>query len=203
MLSEQLYQRHFEKHLINTKYINEAYVDKVLLIKALSLARVHNKELPDFHYTNAADKAYGVAVISGAAMLPHLHYCDVIMGTMASLITNLTGMSGTLSPPPTSKQTASWRSRHASRHVRHARAVMHVGIANPRWRGKRSQHSRRMHNPQFYVSDKRPMRIPMTTITRSWDRLIIIMGPSTDKTAYLYWDGPQVRALSYLRTGRF
>ena len=26
--------------------------------------------------------------------------------------------------------------RHASRHVRNARAVMHVGIAKPRWRGK-------------------------------------------------------------------
>ena len=35
-----------------------------------------------------------------------------------------------------------------------ARAVMHVGIANPQWRGKRSRHSRRMHNPQFYVSGK-------------------------------------------------
>ena len=33
-----------------------------------------------------------------------------------------------------------------------ARAVMHVGIANPRWRGNRSRHSRRMRNPQFYVS---------------------------------------------------
>ena len=32
---------------------------------------------------------------------------------------------------------------------------MHVGIANPRWRGKRSQRSRR--NPQFNISDKRPM----------------------------------------------
>ena len=42
--------------------------------------------------------------------------------------------------------------------MRHARAVMHVGIANPRWRGKRPRHSRRMHNPQFYVSGKRPMR---------------------------------------------
>ena len=47
-------------------------------------------------------------------------------------------------PPPNSKETASWRSWHASRHVRHARAVMHVGIAYPRWRGKRSRHSRRM-----------------------------------------------------------
>ena len=43
------------------------------------------------------------------------------------------GMPGTFSPPPTSKETASLRSRHASRHVRDARAMMHVGIANPRW----------------------------------------------------------------------
>ena len=34
---------------------------------------------------------------------------------------------------------------------------MHVGIANPRWRGKRPRHSRRMRNPQCYVSGKRPM----------------------------------------------
>ena len=62
------------------------------------------------------------------------------------------GMPGTFSPPPTSNETASERSRHASRHVRHARAVMHVGISNPQWRGKRSRHSRCMRNPQFYVS---------------------------------------------------
>ena len=41
--------------------------------------------------------------------------------------------------------------------MRRARAVMHAGIANPRWRGKRSRHSRRMHNPQSYVSNKRPI----------------------------------------------
>ena len=35
------------------------------------------------------------------------------------------GMPGTFSPPPRVK----W-SRHASRHVRHAHAVMHAGIAN-------------------------------------------------------------------------
>ena len=34
---------------------------------------------------------------------------------------------------------------------------MHVGIANPRWRGKCSRHSRRMRNPQFCVSGKRPI----------------------------------------------
>ena len=37
--------------------------------------------------------------------------------------------------------------------------MMHVGIANPRWRGKRSRHSGRMLNPQFYVSDKRPIAL--------------------------------------------
>ena len=52
--------------------------------------------------------------------------------------------------------------RHATRHVRHARAAMHVGIANSRWRGKRSRHSRRMHNPQCYVSGKRPLALLFT-----------------------------------------
>ena len=65
------------------------------------------------------------------------------------------GMRGTFSP--TSKETASWRSRHASPHVRHACAVMHVGIANLQWRWKLSRHSRHMRNPQFYVSGKRSM----------------------------------------------
>ena len=46
---------------------------------------------------------------------------------------------------------------HRVMHVRDARAVMHVGIANLRWRGKHSQHSRRMRNPQICVSGKRPI----------------------------------------------
>ena len=37
------------------------------------------------------------------------------------------------------------------------RSSGYIGIANPRWRGKRSRYSRRMRNPQFYVSGKRPM----------------------------------------------
>ena len=74
-----------------------------------------------------------------------------------SWVAHVPGMPGTFSPPPTSKETDSWRLRYASRHVRDARAVMHVGVANPRVRGKRSRHSRPMRNPQFYVSGKRPM----------------------------------------------
>ena len=72
-------------------------------------------------------------------------------------IAHAADMPGTFSSPPTSKETVSKWSRHASRHVRDARAVMHVGIANPRWRGKCSRHFRRMRNPQFYVSGKRPI----------------------------------------------
>ena len=64
---------------------------------------------------------------------------------------------GTFSPPPTSKETGSQWSRQASQHVRDARAVMHVGIANPRGWGERSRHSQRMHHLHLYVSGKRPI----------------------------------------------
>ena len=58
--------------------------------------------------------------------------------------------------------------------MRHPRAVIHVGIANLRWQGKNSQHSRRMRNPQFYVSGKRPMSKLITctavaTCVIGWD----------------------------------
>ena len=82
-------------------------------------------------------------------------------------VSHAPGMSGTFSPPPTSKETAGYRSRLASRHVRHARALMHVMIANPRWRGIRSQHTRRMRNPHFNVSGKRPMEASLWNTTRA------------------------------------
>ena len=56
------------------------------------------------------------------------------------------GMPGMFSPSPTSKETVTLWSRYASRLVRPARPVMHVGIANPQWRRKRYRHPRRMRN---------------------------------------------------------
>ena len=47
-------------------------------------------------------------------------------------VAHVPGRPGAFSPPPTSKETANKRSRHASRRVRHALTVMHVGIANSR-----------------------------------------------------------------------
>ena len=65
--------------------------------------------------------------------------------------------AGNVFPATDFNETASYQPRHAKRHVRHARAVMHVGIANPWWQRKRSWHSRRMRNPQCYVSSLRPI----------------------------------------------
>ena len=67
------------------------------------------------------------------------------------------GMSGTFSPPP----------QVSDPDMRHGTCVTHVPWCMPgsltsgflwrRWRRKRSRLSRRMHNPQFYVSGKRSM----------------------------------------------
>ena len=52
--------------------------------------------------------------------------------------------------------------------MRHARALMHAWIANPQWQGKRYRHSLRMHDPQFYVSGKRPMAAINTHLATHW-----------------------------------
>ena len=67
------------------------------------------------------------------------------------------GMPGTFFPPP----------RVSDSDMHHGTCVTHVpwcmtgsltsGFIWNRWWGKRSRHSRRMHNPQFCVSGKRPM----------------------------------------------
>ena len=76
------------------------------------------------------------------------------------------GMPGMFSPPP----------RVSDPDMHHGTCVTHVPWCMPgsltcgflwfRWRGKRSRHSRRMRNPRFYVSVKRPIagdtiRIPV------------------------------------------
>ena len=104
-----------------------------------------------------------------------IHYNGSLTRYARSRVAHAPGMPGTFSPPPTSKETASLRSWHASRHVRLARAVMHAGIANLRWRGKRSRQSRFMRKPQFYVSGKKPMAKYRTV---SWNFLTRIFTKS-------------------------
>ena len=66
-------------------------------------------------------------------------------------------MPGSFSPPPLVSDPD----------MHHGTCVTHVPWCTPgsltngflwiRWRGKRSRHSRRMHNPQFWVSGMRPI----------------------------------------------
>ena len=67
------------------------------------------------------------------------------------------GMPGTFSPPP----------RVSDPDMHHGTCVTHVPWCMPgsltsgflwsRWQGKRSRYSRRMRNPQYYISGKRPL----------------------------------------------
>ena len=72
------------------------------------------------------------------------------------------GMPGTFSPPPPVSDPD----------MHHGICVTHVPWCMPgsltcsflwsRWGGKRSRHSRRIRNPQFYVSGKRPISADIT-----------------------------------------
>ena len=70
----------------------------------------------------------------------HCHYRRKFSFAMGTYQIYAPVIQGAFALPPTSKETANY---HASRRVRYARAVMSIGIASPRCRGKRSQHSRR------------------------------------------------------------
>ena len=67
------------------------------------------------------------------------------------------GMPGTFPPP----QRVSVPDMHHGTCVTHVAWCMAGSLTSDslwsRWRGKRSRHSRRMRNPQFCVSNKRPM----------------------------------------------
>ena len=99
------------------------------------------------------------------------------------------GMPGTFSPPP-------WV---IDPYMYHGTCVTHVPWCMPgsltnsflwsRWRGKRSRHSRRMRNPQFYVSGKRPMASNMESEIRGIPLATELRGShAKDRTMGLYMD---------------
>ena len=77
------------------------------------------------------------------------------------------GMPGTFFPPP----------RVSDPDMHHGTCLTHVpwwmpgsltsGFRWSQWRGKRSRHSRRMRNSQFYVSGKRPIGRPLIVSSRA------------------------------------
>ena len=81
---------------------------------------------------------YSQTVISSIAAVNGLPLCSSIAHTHGPVtryvnlwVAHAPGMPGAFSQPPTSKDTASYRFWYASRHVRDARAVIHVGVSNP------------------------------------------------------------------------
>ena len=62
--------------------------------------------------------------------------------------------------------------------MHHGTCVTHVPVCMPgslassflwsRWRGKRSRHSQRMRNPQFYSTGKRPIEVANVYIVMDW-----------------------------------
>ena len=77
------------------------------------------------------------------------------------------GMPGTFSPPP----------GVSNPDMHHCTCVTHVPWCMPEsltsgflwsaWRGKRSRHSQRMCNPQFYASGKRSIRLYTPSVVRT------------------------------------
>ena len=111
----------------------------------------------------------------------------IVNGPLARYV-KLPEKPGTFSPPP----------RVSNPDMHHGTCVTHVHWCMPRtltsgfcwsgWRGKRSQHSQRMHKPQFYVSGKRPM------VRRFWWRSqhlcahidILSINPFLNRSPYIF-----------------
>ena len=82
------------------------------------------------------------------------------------------GMPGTISPPLTSKETASYPGMHHGTCFTHVPWCMSGSLARGGG-GKSSRHSWRMHNTQFYVSGKRPIVSVVMVLTRN----VIVLAP--------------------------
>ena len=91
-----------------------------------------------------------------------MHAHETIHGPLARYeklgVAHAPGMPVTFSPPP----QVSNPNMHHGTCVTHVPWCMMGSLINVflwyRWWGKRSRHSRRMRNPQFYVSGERPMK---------------------------------------------
>ena len=118
------------------------------------------------------------------SILINIHYISGLFhqhGPLARhvklLVAQAPGMPGTFSPQPGVSDPD----------MHHGTCTTHVPWCIPgsltsrflwsRWRGKRSRHSRRMHNPQFYVSGKRAIgtiprasEVTLQVVSRTWSR---------------------------------
>ena len=97
------------------------------------------------------------------------------------------GMPGTFSQPP----------QYSDPDMHHGTCVTHVPWCMPGslisgflwswWRRKRSRHSRRMRNPQFYVSGKRPMWLVDTALCQCLEEVWIQWFRGSVIFCFLHW----------------
>ena len=66
---------------------------------------------------------------------------------------------------------------------------LNSGFLWSQWRGKRSRHSRRMRNPQFYVSGKRPMEYGHAFVVICFVSCYVISSCEFSMNIYLYFSG--------------
>ena len=95
--------------------------------------------------------------------------------------------------------------------MHHGICVMHVPWCMPgsltsgflwsRWREKRSRHSRCMCNPQFYVSDKRPVGLGhMSRLASTRDRAMLHFQPFCKSFISSYFKDSKVKMLWFYGT---
>ena len=72
-------------------------------------------------------------------------------------VAHAVGMPGTYSPPPRVSDPDMHHGKCATHVPWYMLGSLTIGFLVNRWWEKRSRHSQHMHNPQFYVSGKRPM----------------------------------------------
>ena len=81
------------------------------------------------------------------------------------------GMLGTFFPPPRVSNLNMHRGTCVTHMPWYMPGSLTSGFLWSRWRGKRSRQSQRMPNPQFYVSDQRPMEMSCAMFINHFDQM--------------------------------
>ena len=100
-------------------------------------------------------------------------------------------MPGTFSPPPRVSDPDMHHGTCATRVPWCMPGSLTSGILLSRWQGKHSLHSRRMRNPQFYASGKRPIRHlnidSSPNLAKYWSCRMCVWHSSTSLLFYRRW----------------
>ena len=122
-------------------------------------------ELNVNRYPNIMDGAFGTTPTNGGWRLVDINRPTSLVPSHGPLtryvkwqVAHAPGMPGTFSPSPRVSDPDMHHGTYVTPVPWFIPSSLTSGSLWNWWRGKRSRHSRRMHNPQFYLSGKRPMQ---------------------------------------------